>query len=269
MTFSNSRNIHKLNIDLFCNNNNADENNLNLITPILRVSDNDKIPAIRFLGVYFDQNLSFKYHIQTIRTKISRALYSLRSVKNLLSQVSLTLLYHSIIHCHLIYAIQIWSSTSPSNFQNLFSLQKAAVRIITGSNYNAHTEPIFKKCGILPLPSLIDFFKLQFMQRFCQNFLPNSFDGVWVRNNIRFEGQNEITLRNNDALNIPFSRLVSSDRQPLISFPRTWEEFPDNQIKFIRNILEFDNKLKKHFLDKLSANYSCNRLFCYSCSNPS
>ncbi len=267
MTFSNSKAIHDLQIDLYCDNNNEYEQNHNLITPIQRVSDNDKIPAIRFLGVHFDQNLNFKYHIKIIRTKISRSLYSLRAVKNILPQDSLQQLYHTLIHCHLIYAIQIWSSTSPANFQNLVTLQKSAVRIITNAKYNAHTEPIFKKCNILPLPNLIEFFKLQFMQRFSQKFLPVSFEGVWIRNSIRYEGENEIILRNNDAFNIPFSRLVSLDRQPLFALPRMWEEFPDQQIKFIRNKVEFDQKLKSHFLNLLSGNVICNRLFCYSCSN--
>ncbi len=104
------------------------------------------------------------------------------------------------------------------------------------------------------------------MQRFTQNFLPASFGDVWVRNNIRNEGENEIMLQNRDALNIPFSRLFSLDRHPLILFPKIWEDFPDHQIKFISNRIEFDEKLKKHFLSKLSENPSCNRLFCYSCS---
>ena len=106
------------------------------------------------------------------------------------------------------------------------------------------------------------------MQRFTQNFLPISFGDTWVRNNIRNEGENEIILRNHNAFQIPFSRLVSIDRHPIIAFPKFWEQFPDNQIKFIRNKTEFDEKLKKFFLDELSATSNCNRLFCYSCSNP-
>ena len=105
------------------------------------------------------------------------------------------------------------------------------------------------------------------MQRFSQNFLPISFQDVWVRNNIRNAGENEIMLRNNNAYQIPFSRLVSTDRHLLISLPKMWEQFPDQQIKFIRNKTEFDEKLKKYFLDEFSATPNCNRLFCYSCSN--
>jgi hypothetical protein len=41
--------------------------------------------------------------------------------------------------------------------------QKDAVRIVTLSPYNSHTEPLFKKLNILPLKQLIMYFKIQFM----------------------------------------------------------------------------------------------------------
>ncbi len=223
MIFSHSPSVRTSKLEIFCDNNNGNLNSENLISPIQQVFDTDQTPAIRFLGVFFDQNLNFKFHINTIRSKIARSLYILRSVKNYISTKSLTQLYYSLIHCHLIYAIQIWSSTNSSFLSELFKLQKSAIRIITLSNYNAHTEPLFKKTGILPLPDLVNFFKLQFMQRFTQNFLPISFGDTWVRNNIRNEGENEIILRNHNAFQILFSRLVSIDRHPIIAFPKFWE----------------------------------------------
>ena len=65
-------------------------------------------------------------------------------------------------------------------------------------NYNFHKEPLFKREDILPLPDLINFFKVQFMQRFSQNFLPASFDQVWIRNDICTIGENEIQLHNHN-----------------------------------------------------------------------
>ena len=43
-----------------------------------------------------------KYHTSFLKNKLSKALYALRTVKNLLSQKSLLLLYNSIFHCHLL-----------------------------------------------------------------------------------------------------------------------------------------------------------------------
>jgi hypothetical protein len=176
MTFSNSPAIHSMKIDILCNNNNDNEDLQERINPIQRINDSSEIPAIRFLGVFFDQNLNFKHHISLISKKLSRALFILRSVKNTLATEYLTLLYYTIFHSHLIYAIQIWSSTLSSNFDNIYKLQKAAIRIINGEKYNAHTEPLFKSSKILPLPDLCNYFKIQFMHRFTQKFLPISFN---------------------------------------------------------------------------------------------
>ena len=65
-------------------------------------------------------------------------------------------------------------STYVNEKMYLFKLQKTAIRIISGSKFNAHTEPLFKALEILPLPDLITFMKIQFMQRFTHNLLPCS-----------------------------------------------------------------------------------------------
>jgi len=253
-------------VQICCNSNNDDLLNPEHIKYLSPVSSNDDIPAVKFLGVYFDSSLSFKYQVSCVKKKLSKALYVLRMVKKTLPIKSLKLIYYTIFHCHLIYAIQVWSCCTQNLINDLFKLQKSAIRTICNVKYNCHTEPLFKKEEILPLPDLINFFKVQFMQRFCQKFLPTSFDQIWVRNDIRNIGENEIQLRNNNRLQLPPSRTVLNDRLPTVNFVRIWEQFPDEQIKFIRKKTEFDAKLKKFYINDLADSVVCNRLFCPSCS---
>ena len=144
-------------------------------------------------------------------------------------------------------------------------MQKNAIRIVAGAKHNSHTEPLFKNLQILPLPDLITFNKLQFMHRFTQKFLPESFDEVWVRNAIRNIGENEIQLRNADQFQIIGTTLASLDLLPLYDFPKIWQIFPDEQLKFTRKTSVFDSKLKKYFIDDLSEIVVCNRLLCPAC----
>ena len=139
-------------------------------------------------------------------------------------------------------------------------MQKAAVRLITGSAFNAHTEPLFKKLKILPLPDLITFSKIQFIQRFSQKFLPSSFNDIWVRNSIRNIGENEIQLRNHAQLQNVYSNLAKLDLFPLYNFLKIWEDFANEQLKIIRIKHQFDHKLKEYFQNDLAATISCNRL---------
>ena len=217
------------------------------------------------MGVLFDPDLNFKFHISSIRKKLSKALYSLRTVKNVLNRRSLLLIYNSIFHCHLLYAIHIWSCSNAGPINDLFKLQKTAIRIISGSKFNAHTEPLFKALEILPLPDLITFMKIQFMQRFTHNLLPCSFNDTWVKNSIRNIGENKIQLRNHLQLQNLYPNLARLDPFPLFSFPKIWESFPDEQIKIIRKPTDFDNKLKFFFLNDLASVVVCNRLFCPAC----
>ena len=87
----------------------------------------------------------------------------------------------------------------------------------------------------------------------------------YCRTCLDHQPSNEIQLRNRDQVLIPPSRLALTDRLPSICFPRTWEQFPSEQIKIIRKTSEFDSNLKKYFINDLSSNITCNRLFCPSC----
>jgi len=252
---------------LFINNNNLSENLLHNISELSRVSPTDNSPAIKYLGVHFDQNLNFKYHISQISKKLSYALYSLRQVKNLLPPNALKSLYYSLFHCHLIYAIEIWSNVPPSNLLPLITKQKAAIRIISNQPYNAHTEPLFKSLSILPLPQLITQFNLKFIHSFQFNLIPSAFHGTWIttlenRNNLA--NFNFFNLRNNDDLYTPPARTVFLSRFPLYSLPTLWNDLPPN-LKEIPNPKAFSNLIKSHFLSQLSLVPTCNRLLCPAC----
>ena len=85
-------------------------------------------------------------------------------------------------------------------------LQKKAVRIVASENYNAYTQPIFKKLKILPFDKLILYFNLQLMQKFQHGFLPTSFSQTWSDNRVRRGNQLEI---------LDFSKKGKSFKHPL------------------------------------------------------
>jgi hypothetical protein len=263
MIFSNTVAAKKDPPKIYANYNNfSGPQSDDLLYPIENVTTNSTIPAIRYLGVYFDPQLNFKYHISTVVNKISKMLYFYRQAKNVLTARAKRFLYFSSIHSHLIFAIHIWSCTTESSLNPLIIKLKMAIRILNDASYNAHTEPLFKSCGILPLKQLCDYFKVQFMQKFTQGFLPSSFDDVWISNKIRRAGQDQVELRNNDDINIPFARLTSTQRQPFTGFPKIWASFPDERIKFIRNVVEFNHELKIYYINLLSSKPNCTRLLC-------
>ncbi len=253
-------------INILCNNNNDDQNTPELITPIEQITSNSSTPAVKFLGIYIDPNLNFKFHINYIKNKLSKSLFAMRTAKNTLNTESLKMLYFAIFHSHLLYANIIWSCTDKTTINNLFKLQKSAIRILDGAKYNQHTEPIFKKHNILPLPDLIDYSKLQFIHRYKFNLLPSSFNNFWTLNAERNIGSNQLQLRNNDDFSLPLPRLTTVKNLPYYSLPSLWNSFPNNDIKTTQSHTLFDSKLRTYYLNDLASRIHCNRLFCPSCS---
>ena len=231
--FTNSTIVKQKNIPLVINMNNHTLDNPGLIFPMKRISSSSDTPAVKFLGIYFDPDLNFKIQIRNISSKISKSLFILRRAKTFLSEKALKTLYYSLIHCHLIYGIHIWSSTAQSNLKELVLKQKNAIRIITSSKYNSHTSPLFKQSKILPFESLVMFFKLQFMSKYVQGLLPSTFNNVWLKRESWRADNFTFSLRNSEDLYIPTALLSQTERQPLFLFPRLWSEFDVPAIKII------------------------------------
>ncbi len=72
------------------------------------------------------------------------------------------------------------------------------------------------------------------------------FNDTWSLASLRRAEDFHINLRNNDDFAVPFARLNLTERQPLTHFPKVWLNFQNENVKFIRNKLEFKEKLKEH-----------------------
>jgi hypothetical protein len=97
-----------------------------------------------------------------------------------------------------------------------------AIRIVHNAAYNAHTEPLLNSAGVFPLASLIEFFILQFVQRFLQGFLPISFNDTWSNNATHGVEDYQLELRNDADLYLLFARTALIERQFLklvMNFP--------------------------------------------------
>ena len=144
---TNNKNKNPSNLILSNDNNNSSlggpNYDLTLLHPVNQITVNSPTPAVKFLRVFIDPKLDFKYHVNYISGKISTAMYFLRSSKKFLTPLALKALYFSLVHCHLIYALPIWSCTTNNILQPISKKQKIAVRLITGSKFNSHTEPLF------------------------------------------------------------------------------------------------------------------------------
>ena len=108
----------------------------------------ERVDSFNFLGLLIDETLSWNPHKKHISIKISQTIGILKKLKKSLPTHILKTLYNSMILSKLNYGLLVWGH---GNTTNILKLQKKAIRTITNSKYNAHTDPLFKKLGILKI----------------------------------------------------------------------------------------------------------------------
>ena len=198
--------------------------NPDLVTPLERYHDghpNIECRSYKLLGVYLDEHLTLDYHVTHVSKKLAKSLYCIKMAKNNVNLSGLKSLYFALIHSHLSYCPIILNITSKSNLHKMEKVQKKAIRIITKSAYNAHTQPLFFANNILPLQQIIKQAKLKFMHSINYNYAPSSFNQTWTRNVAR---QGEHNLRNSEYFTLPIPRTEKFKKSPMYSLPDEWNK---------------------------------------------
>ncbi len=110
---------------------------------------------IKYLDVFTDSQLSWKYQVDYIAKKIKRGTGILSKLRLFVNIKILVNLYYAIISPFLIYALIIWGNTYLTTLKPLIILQKKAMRVITFSRFDEHSSPLFKRLQILKFTHLI------------------------------------------------------------------------------------------------------------------
>ena len=197
----------------------------------------------KFLGIIIDDKLGWLDHINSINIKLSRSLYILNSVKNMLPNYILRKLYFTMVQPYLTYGIILWGSTYQSYLKRTVILQKKAIRYIHKADYNAHTKPLFYASNVLNIHYTYLLEVANFMHDFTRRKLPTPF--------LNFFSSNLTVHQHNtrQVLDPHFSIIYNSiaDKSILHRGPRIWSNIPQ-PIKECETKNSLKKLLKRHFL---------------------
>ena len=84
----------------------------------------NQVHVVKFLGIFLDENLSWKSHISYICKKISKSAGIIFRSRFYLSTKTKLLLYYSLVYPYLTYCNPTWSSTYVTNLNRIFLIQK-------------------------------------------------------------------------------------------------------------------------------------------------
>ena len=234
------------------------QRNIDNIIPQLVINGNsiELVSTFNFLGVMLDENLSFDPHIQHVSNKLSRSIGTLNRLKRFLPQYILLLLYNSLILPHLQYAILCWGFKT----SRLFKLQKRAMRTISCSKYNAHTDPIFKKLKILKIKDIYNLSLLKFYFKYKNDNLPRFFQNVFS-----FPEHSYHTRGRNDPM-VPYTRTSSARNSVRNVLPEFLRNAPTLLIDKIdtHSLPGFSNYCKCYYIGLYDD--QCTAENCYICT---
>ena len=163
-----------------------------------------RVNEFNFLGITINSSMTWNTHINKISTKISQVIGILNKLKHFLPCDILRTIYNSLISPHLNYGILAWGFSC----NRIFKLQKKAVRIISNSKYNEHTDPLFKRLGLLKVQDIFNKQCLKLYHKICNNNAPDYFKSMFNLNS-QFHSYD---TRQNSSLHIPFTRTVFAEK---------------------------------------------------------
>lgn len=106
------------------------------------------------------------------------------------------------------------------------------------------------------------------MKKYVDGTLPVALHSTWATNQERRgAAEHLVNLRNDHDLYIPMARSNIASRMPLTDFPKSWNNFEDESIKYELNPTIFKRNLKLFYLNKLNVTPNCIRANCPACNS--
>lgn len=193
------------------------------------------VPETKFLGIVLDNRLTFKSHINTVASKLSKGIGILCRAKRLLDSKTLTLLYNALIQPYLAYCITIWGHTYQTYISRIHLLQKKLVRIISNSDFRAPTINLFKSLKIMTIYQLYEYFTAIFVYKTLHSKVPAQFWHYFKRN---------VISRHYYDLRPGFHTSKVSEFSVKVMGPRIWNRLSID-VKKLNSVNYFKYKLKK------------------------
>ena len=152
------------------------------ITIKIQDQEIEKLKYTKFLGLYIDDELSWKYHIDQVTTKISKMTGIMAKARHYLSIETLKTIYNTMVYLYLTYCSIIWRSTYPTRLKSIFTIQKKIVRLMTFAKYQDESRPLFLSLNILNIYEINIYLIALFMYSYFSNHLPIYFKNYFKLN---------------------------------------------------------------------------------------
>jgi len=117
--------------------------------------------CVKYLGVYFDDQLKWNKYIET---KLSGAIGALFKLHKYVPQKALISVYYSIVYSHLMYEIIAWENSTKTIMRKLQVKQNPIVKIICNKlGRKTRLLPLYKSLNLLNIENIYKLELAKFM----------------------------------------------------------------------------------------------------------
>ena len=145
----------------------------------------DRIDSFKYLGIEIDNNLSWKTHIKTLESDLSRASAFISKLRHYISFDCLKSFYFAKVYSKIQYAILAWGGVSESALHRLNILHNNIIRVMTLKNMPREirlcTKTLFKSVNLLQLKDVFQLELAKFMHKASNKNLPHSLNEMFKR----------------------------------------------------------------------------------------
>ena len=231
-----SLNISKTNYIIFCKKRKINTNIFIGRTPLERLQNT------KFLGVVLSHDLSWNKHIDVVLNKISKNIGIIAKVRHLLPLSHTCILYRTLVEPYLNYCNLVWASQHKrGNLEKILKVQKKYCRIITFSEFQAHSGPLFKQLAFLTVYSIFRFQLAIFMYKCTHNLLPHNESYSFVTGNTLHSH----ATRHCTDLVTAYCRTTCRWTTVQIQGPKLWNSLPD-YVKNVPSVNQFRSRVRKY-----------------------
>ena len=237
-----SLNVTKTNCILF--DNSRGHSNIQVMLDGIKIK---QVQVIKFLGIYIDDKLTWKHHIEHLSNKISKSIGIIYKVRHTLNKKWKLNLYKIFILPYLNYCNIIWATTYKTSIKPLLVKQKRALKIALNLHYLTPSKTVFETAKVHSIYEINDIHLGIFMFKYLNNLLPLSFTNMFQLN----RNVHSIPTRNASSFHLPFPRIGKFKFSVKYSGAAFWNTLP-NSLKNCNNLLYFKTMIKKFMFDALN-----------------
>lgn len=192
-----------------------------------------------YLGLLLDNQLTWKPHLEKIKSKLSSLTGALRVIVKCLPKNTRYCIYNALVKPHIDYLIQIWGTAAKSHLDVIQRAQNKLVKVLFHYPFLTSTKKIYKETNLLNITQSYIYFTCLLIRKILTND---------IHSEIKFTKKRQIhkmTLRSANDIVLRAPRTNYGKKTILFEGGQLYNKLPKN-IKEAKSMYSFKKLLKQY-----------------------